>query len=35
MKKNSLDPQNGPKNLGPEKMLKILNCQKTVLSLLE
>jgi hypothetical protein len=28
----SLGPENGPESLGPEKLLKIVSCQKTVLS---
>jgi hypothetical protein len=35
MKKHRLGPQNGPGSLGPEKLLKIVNCQKIVLSQLE
>jgi hypothetical protein len=35
MKNLHLDPQNGPKILGTEKLLKIVNCQKIVLSKLE
>jgi hypothetical protein len=34
-KKHRLGPQNGPKGLGPEKLLKIVNCQQTVLIQLE
>jgi hypothetical protein len=30
-----LGPQNGPESLGTEKLLKIVNCQKIVLSQLE
>jgi hypothetical protein len=30
-----LGPQNGPRSLGTEKLLKIVNCEKTVLSQLE
>jgi hypothetical protein len=35
MKKHHLGPQNGPKSLGTEKLLKIVSCQKIVLSQLE
>jgi hypothetical protein len=35
VKKIHLGPQNGPRSLGPEKLLKIVNCQQTVLSQLE
>jgi hypothetical protein len=35
LKKLHLGPQNGPESLGTEKLLKIVNCQKTVLSQLE
>jgi hypothetical protein len=35
VKKCRFGPQNGPESLGPEKLLKIVNCQKTVLSQLE
>jgi hypothetical protein len=31
----NLDHQNGPESLGTEKLLKILNCQKSVLGQLE
>jgi hypothetical protein len=34
-KKHRLGPQNGPRSLGTEKLLKIVNCQQTVLSQLE
>jgi hypothetical protein len=34
-KKHHLGPQNGSKSLGPEKLLKIVSCQKIVLSQLE
>jgi hypothetical protein len=34
-KKLHLGPQNGPESLGTEKLLKIVNCQKIVLSQLE
>jgi hypothetical protein len=33
--KRRLGPQNGPRSLGPKKLLKIVNCQKIVLSMLE
>jgi hypothetical protein len=32
VKKCRLGPQNGPGSLGPKKLLKIVSCQKTVLS---
>jgi hypothetical protein len=35
MKKHHLGPQNGPRSLGTEKLLKIVSCQKIVLSQLE
>jgi hypothetical protein len=35
VKKRRLGPQNGPESLGPKKLLKIVSCQKTVLSQLE
>jgi hypothetical protein len=35
MKKHRLGPQNGPRSLGTEKLLKIVSCQKNVLSQLE
>jgi hypothetical protein len=35
MKKCHLGPQNGLGSLGTEKMLKIVSCQKTILSQLE
>jgi hypothetical protein len=35
MKKCCLGPQNDLKILGPEKLLKIVSCQKIVLSQLE
>jgi hypothetical protein len=35
MKKRRLGPQNGPRSLGPKKLLKIVNCQKLVLSKLK
>jgi hypothetical protein len=28
-KKHHLGPQNGPESSGPEKLLKIVNCEKT------
>jgi len=34
-KKRCLGPQNGPRNLVPEKLLKKVNCQKTILCQLE
>jgi hypothetical protein len=30
-----MGPQNGLESLGPEKMLKIVNCQQTISSQLE
>jgi hypothetical protein len=30
--KTSFRPQNGPRSLGTEKLLKVVNCQKTILS---
>jgi hypothetical protein len=35
VKKHRLGPQNGPGSLGTEKLLKIVSCQKIVLSQLE
>jgi hypothetical protein len=35
VKKHRLGPQNGPESSGTEKLLKIVSCQKTVLSQLE
>jgi hypothetical protein len=35
VKKHHLGPQNGIRSLGPEKLLKIVSCQKTVLIQLE
>jgi hypothetical protein len=35
MKKLHLGLQNGPRNLENEKLLKIINCQQTILSQLE
>jgi hypothetical protein len=35
MKKRRLGPQNSHENLGSEKLLKIINCQKIVLIPLE
>jgi hypothetical protein len=35
MKKHRLGPQNGPRSSGTEKLLKIVSCQKIVLSQLE
>jgi hypothetical protein len=34
-KKRRLGPENGPRSLGTEKLLKIVSCQQIVLSQLE
>jgi hypothetical protein len=35
VKKHRLGPQNGPENSGTKKLLKIVGCQKNVLSQLD